>query len=588
MKNTIKLSFLITVIGCLITTCDTNSASTESNPCKCPNGTAHEWNETCCVGKDNCHCTIKPRPCEHYQLKVGEAGCGFFECNCAPKVYGVLSTGSGDSEIKICVTIGVTDEELESNNTIQNIIDAYNNLEEYYGSEAETIRELLPSKVDMIIVIPNYFSSTRVYYEDAKGLNVFGFKSSRTTTGIMSWLRSLAIGNTDSIFTTEIPQFDLAPACYNDPAVEHTFGDWSYIYTNCNEGGIHRRTCSVCFYQENEAAPIREHSFGSWVITVAATCINEGSQCRSCSVCYYQENEAAAIDLVTGHLFDYWAIFKTVIPATCIATGTETSACLRDGCTTETPTRPTAIDPKGHNVISSTPVSTGIEIGTCQLCNEADKLKFTLEPGDTGPAGGFIFYVADGKSGRPLGFTLYMDANDTVGTNAYYLEAAQENLGPMMWSTVTGPPDLKDISNEAIGAGKKNTALILEGDQEFPAALACVDYGNGKAYDDWFLPSRNELYAFIGYFENPDIMDGSQRRCDAIGQLIDLTDDCYLFWSSSGVPLSETIYWVRVIGSSSYNDYSRNIIVSSILGHYYFDVYRTIYYLGYVRPIRAF
>ena len=56
--------------------------------------------------------------------------------------------------------------------------------------------------------------------------------------------------------------------------------------------------------------------------------------------------------------------------------------------------------------------------------------------GDTGPGGGKIFYIADGDEGRPLGFTLYMDAGDTIGQKVYYLEAAPTDINTnLAWAS---------------------------------------------------------------------------------------------------------------------------------------------------------
>jgi uncharacterized repeat protein (TIGR02543 family) len=100
--------------------------------------------------------------------------------------------------------------------------------------------------------------------------------------------------------------------------------------------------------------------------------------------------------------------------------------------------------------------------------------------GDTGPGGGKIFYVL------VAGFTM----TDT-STTAHYLEAATADVpgSPLAWATSTA-----DIAGtvDTIGAGRKNTALILAADAGAPAALACKNY-NGGGKTDWFLPSLNEL-----------------------------------------------------------------------------------------------
>ena len=100
--------------------------------------------------------------------------------------------------------------------------------------------------------------------------------------------------------------------------------------------------------------------------------------------------------------------------------------------------------------------------------------------GDTGPGGGRIFY-------RDLDGFIMTD----TGEKAYYLEAAPVNQGTSLAWTSSPYRRFMD-TGQAIGTGRKNTALILAVDAAAPAALACRNYnGGGKA--DWFLPSFREL-----------------------------------------------------------------------------------------------
>jgi uncharacterized repeat protein (TIGR02543 family) len=106
--------------------------------------------------------------------------------------------------------------------------------------------------------------------------------------------------------------------------------------------------------------------------------------------------------------------------------------------------------------------------------------------GDTGPGGGIIFY-------RQLnGFTM-MDDNSTC----YYLEAApvdMENGGDPLfkWASNGYVIDV-EATEQSIGSGRNNTALILTAiDTNGPAAYACSEYRGGGC-SDWFLPSVDEL-----------------------------------------------------------------------------------------------
>ena len=101
----------------------------------------------------------------------------------------------------------------------------------------------------------------------------------------------------------------------------------------------------------------------------------------------------------------------------------------------------------------------------------ADSTTYTV--GQTGPAGGIIFYkVSDGSGGWS------------------YLEAAPSDIpgGVMKWSDTIGLAG----TGTAIGTGQENTNRILTQNPAAPAAKACDDLVIG-IYSDWFLPSEAEL-----------------------------------------------------------------------------------------------
>jgi len=98
----------------------------------------------------------------------------------------------------------------------------------------------------------------------------------------------------------------------------------------------------------------------------------------------------------------------------------------------------------------------------------------SYRPGDMGPAGGIVFY--------DRGFT---------GEDGWrYLEAAPAGTEvTALWG-----PDTKITGTEVkVGSGRRNTQLIvaaLGGDGK--AAQLCNDL-NINGYNDWFLPSKDEL-----------------------------------------------------------------------------------------------
>jgi TolB-like protein len=122
--------------------------------------------------------------------------------------------------------------------------------------------------------------------------------------------------------------------------------------------------------------------------------------------------------------------------------------------------------------------------------------------GDTGPAGGLIFYDKGNNNG-----------------GWRYLEAApMETEFQAIWSV----HDTKvDNTQEGIGYGKRNTQLIVETfsktSGEWDTAAQKADDLVFNGFDDWFLPSRAEL----------DQMYGSLKRRN----LGDFKDE--LYWSST-------------------------------------------------------
>jgi hypothetical protein len=106
--------------------------------------------------------------------------------------------------------------------------------------------------------------------------------------------------------------------------------------------------------------------------------------------------------------------------------------------------------------------------------------------GDTGPAGGIIFYV------RP-----------NAGDGWKYLEAAPDSTEvTARWSISQTIPTEAINGSRGIGMGKPNTEYIMEQAMELGggygwAAQLC-DELEVNGFDDWFLPSRDELNVMWG------------------------------------------------------------------------------------------
>ena len=119
-------------------------------------------------------------------------------------------------------------------------------------------------------------------------------------------------------------------------------------------------------------------------------------------------------------------------------------------------------------------------------CEREDLFQFMMDNtgykiGDTGPAGGIIFY----NKGH------YSDGWQ-------YLEAASSDQSAgAAWSDVIDAAVGTDAQNTAIGTGFANSnAIISQVGHTASAAKICLDYTvdfEGVTYDDWFLPSKDEL-----------------------------------------------------------------------------------------------
>ncbi|MCP4002182.1 MAG: hypothetical protein GY727_14830, partial [Gammaproteobacteria bacterium] len=103
----------------------------------------------------------------------------------------------------------------------------------------------------------------------------------------------------------------------------------------------------------------------------------------------------------------------------------------------------------------------------------------TLTPiyaiGDVGPAGGIVFHITEG--------------------GLHGMEAAPSDQSSGSWGciyTYIGT-QLPGQQNHAVGQGAFNTAAILAGCSSRPIAASIADTYTLNGFDDWFLPSKNEV-----------------------------------------------------------------------------------------------
>ena len=250
-------------------------------------------------------------------------------------------------------------------------------------------------------------------------------------------------------------------------------------------------------------------------------------------------------------------IFST-IPATCIANSIP-GICTQDGC--NEPNTEVLVQALGHDHFESL---------TCKRTG----CDHQYELGDTGPAGGIIFYRDTN------GFKLYQGTNNDVALDtyitAYYFEAWTSNEeGTYIWSWTNEPTPFPnsqyivvplvqqaiDILNTTqwIGYGLRNTKLIISAmnamtspnNQDSIQANRAVHVASTTkgGFNDWFLPSVDELYAMYIARAAPNNIAGLPTTGG--------------FWSSSE-SLSNDEARVRYFNDGTRNSYYKPPSVASV------------------------
>jgi len=154
-----------------------------------------------------------------------------------------------------------------------------------------------------------------------------------------------------------------------------------------------------------------------------------------------------------------------------------------------------------------------------------DAARFTV--GGTGPGGGTVFLVAQ----EPFACG---EALEDLCTHLEVSPVDAERILP--WAPVTAPPgEIAGAAGRAIGEGRSNTEAIAAATGRLPtssaATWAAAYEKNG--YDDWYLPSLNELNELCKYANHMRTGD-TGITCDGDGNLRpEFADDDY--WSSTQV-----------------------------------------------------
>ena len=160
----------------------------------------------------------------------------------------------------------------------------------------------------------------------------------------------------------------------------------------------------------------------------------------------------------------------------------------------------------------------------------------TYEIGDTGPAGGLVFYI-----------------DETDEFDWTYLEVAPASTE---WTSKEWGDHGTEIGGDAaltgIGDGQAATTAIvshMEGESITDTAAqlcAALEHAHGTTtYEDWFLPSKDELNAI---WEN--IVDDGSGSNSGVGGFAELS-----YWSSSEV--SSFIAWYQYFGDGLQSGYDK-------------------------------
>lgn len=158
--------------------------------------------------------------------------------------------------------------------------------------------------------------------------------------------------------------------------------------------------------------------------------------------------------------------------------------------------------------------------------NDLDKRKYKV--GDTGPAGGIIFYVNPNAKADKWTY-LEVGKSDVSDQGSYEFKwgATGEECG----------------TGEKTGDGLNNTKILSRKGSSYQAASAVYDkdlYGN--KYKDWFIPSREESMLLYESLKN--------------GELDPEYFSPGFYWSSS--ECSDSSAWIiELLGRNSYGEDNR-------------------------------
>lgn len=150
------------------------------------------------------------------------------------------------------------------------------------------------------------------------------------------------------------------------PATGHSFGTWTVTKAaTCTEQGTETRTCS-CGAKETREIAMKDHTAGNWEVKTAPTCTEKGTEVQKCTVC----GKVMATREIPekGHTHGEWTVIKD---ATCTEAGERKSVCTVCGVEFKE-----EIPAKGHTpsewtvVKDATCTADGEKKSVCTVCGE--------------------------------------------------------------------------------------------------------------------------------------------------------------------------------------------------------------------------
>lgn len=143
----------------------------------------------------------------------------------------------------------------------------------------------------------------------------------------------------------------------NEEACEHTYGSWAVsLPATCTSEGESRRRCSKCGNVETDVIVRLQHKFTSYTSDGNATCITDGTKTAVCeNKGCTQTQTVADANSKTGHRLEV----TETLAATCVSHGKEVKECKNTGCTY---TEEKQVIAKGHVWSIAAPTCTeGVE-----------------------------------------------------------------------------------------------------------------------------------------------------------------------------------------------------------------------------------